>query len=280
MAALSPLATAALVGGGLFLVARSRANARRRADASSAPSGPTFALEVLYGPAEDPCLGDAYSRTAQPMLAEAYEGLSAEAQALYGTRPVYFINPDLLGPAFLAIASIRVNEPGVEPVVKVAQQLAPECDWLSPQDEWSDAMVAFRDSIERMVQVIDVDIGDTPELQRAHAWETYPLVRNGQSLMIKSGTVVAFELPPGDPSQFRISAQVQSGDPSSRMAHVGIVDNYPLSDGSGGYYRAPVILLRPDVPVAGGGAVRRTTFSLAAANPDGNFTSGSIEAYA
>jgi len=278
MAGLSPLATTALVAGGLFMVARSRANKRRAQAAASTPSGPTKVLEVLYGPEADPCLGDAYSRTAQPMLPEALENFSPDARALYGDRAVYFIRPDLLGPTLISIAQIRVNEHGVvEPVIKVARELAPGCQWLAPEDEWSSAMVAFRDSLERMVQVIDTDIasaGNLPGLYRPHAWQNYPVVRDGKWLNVKSGTTIAFELPPGDPTQFAISAQVASGDPSAKLEHLGIVESFGLADGEGGYFPRPVILLRPEITGA------PATFTIAAATPDGAYTRGSLDAYA
>ena len=209
------------------------------------------------------------------MLPEAQANFSPAAQALYGTRAVYFIRPDLVGPTLISIAQTRVNEPNVEPVIKTASELAPGCNWLAPQEDWSAAMIAFRDSLERMVQVVDTDIGAAAgALQRPRAWQSYPVVRDGKKLTVKSGKTIAFELPPGDPTQFAISAQVASGDPAAKIEHLGIVEDYGLADGEGGYFPRPVILLRPEITGA------PATFTIAAATPDGAQTRGTLDAYA
>jgi len=241
---------------------------RRTADAApsqAVPTGGAMVLETLFGPPPDPCLGDAYSRTAQPLLAEAYENVKPQARALYGDRPVYFITPQVQGQAFVRIAQIRVNAPNVEPVIKVAQELAPDCDWLAPIDRWSKAMIAFRDSLERLVQIVDTDIGEAPELQRPHAWEKqYTVLRDKREIQVDAGDVFAFELPL-DAQEGKTAVKATGISSPDQLETVGIIE-YKLKEG-------PNYVLRPVLAIA---AKSAGDVFLTATSQSGAKTTGSV----
>lgn len=177
------------IGAALLVVASKR---RRRSSYPTAPSHQM--LDLGRGPEVDPCLGAAYSQDPQPLLAEAYQGIKDSAKALYGNSAVFYLSPEAQAQAFVSVATLRVNQPGVEPVIRTAQQIAPDCDWLSPDEDWSPAMIAFRNSLEKMVQIVDEDTeGALPP--RLHAWENRMLLRNGNKLKLEDGEPFNFELP-------------------------------------------------------------------------------------
>jgi hypothetical protein len=269
-----PTSPALVLGGTALGVAflASRANRARRESAGeiSSSSGHQV-LDALLGPTSDPCLGAAYTEVAVPLLPEAYVNVSPAAQSLYGPRPVYFIPQNVQAAAFTRLAQLRVNEPFVEPVVKVAQELAPKCAWLSPSDSWSAAMIAFRDSLEKMVQVIDVDIGDVPALKRPHAWETEMVLRDGRSLSLANGSQVAFELPPGV-GELALSATV-TPEGAGVVETLGIHD-HKLPDGNGSFHLVPAIGLR--VKLAN---VSPAHFMLTATRQSGDSTAGTLDIY-
>jgi hypothetical protein len=170
--------------------------ASRKPRASSGTPVPRSRHSILdpsKGPTGDQCLGAAYLEVAEPLSPEIASTFSESAKGLYGARPVFFLSAGAQATAAERLAYLRVHEPSVNAVTKVAQELAPGCKWLLESD-WSAAMVAFRDSLEKISQLISIDLGEAPN----PAWQTQLVLRPGRSLQVVDRSRVAIELPPGD----------------------------------------------------------------------------------
>lgn len=269
---MSPAVAMGLGAVALGVVAHRANRARQKSAGGEISSESQQVLDLLIGPPADPCLnayGPVYTEIAQPLLPEIYANVGEQAQLLYGERPVFFIPQQIQGETFVRIATLRVNEPFVEPVLKVAQELAPQCKWLLSRDHWSPSMVAFHNSLEKMVQIVDVDMGDVPELKRPHAWETEMVLRDGRELALADGSTVAFELPTG-PGQMAVTANVSPADAGSILT-LGVHDQ-KVPDGLGGYKLIQVIQLQPTL---GGSASAR--FRITATRASGQSTVGVLE---
>lgn len=167
-----------------------RGRKKKREAQAAAPIPEEGEIEGALGPEPDECLVDVYSQQPQYLIQEALQNLTPQAQGVY-TTPVYYIQPEAQGIAFTRLAYYKLNEPDIDPVLAVAGELAPGCNWSSPQVLWSSSMFAFTNSLEKMLQVISIDTG--PIQYRKHAWELYPALRNGMTLRVPSGTPVAFD---------------------------------------------------------------------------------------
>jgi len=252
----------ALAGGALWAA---RARKKQKAAVASTVGGHQI-VDPFLGPSADPCLGTAYTEVAQPLVADLYMKVGKAAQDLYGGLSVFFIPQNVQGPAFDRLAQLRANEPQVEPVVKVAQELAPNCQWLAPVLEWAPSMVAFRNSLEKLVQIQEADL--PPGLRRLPSWATEMVLRNGQSLRLKSGSLVSFELPPGIPGNVAVEASViPSGG--------GLLHSLGIYQETLPREQILAIELRP---VLASGIP--TIFNLTATrSDDGNSTNGSLEIF-
>lgn len=191
--------TALIAAAGAFAYYAYRSSRKKSTSSSS------VALQALTGPMPDECFNDeaGYTFQAQPIIDEIRENVRPEADALYGDRPAVFLTGDAQGLAFSRLAYYRANEPDVDSVTLTAAELAPGCDWSLPGREWSPAMVALHQSIDRIGQVLDRDIGKFDFGTRA--WDTKvptPILRSGQTLNLAQQSSVAFELP----SSYQIGA--------------------------------------------------------------------------
>lgn len=262
---ISPVTLGLVIGGALFL-----ANRKKKKDAASASSSSQQVLDAVSGPEPDPCLGVAYSQFAQPLIKEIDQNLKPEARMLYGGDPVYFLTPEAQGIAFTRLTSYMVNEPQVDPVSRVAQDMAPGCDWLESSEQWSPAMVAFRNSLEKMTQVIQLDLGNLPQLWRPHAWdEDTWILRNGRQLNLVDGSLVGFELPPGE-GDLHVQAIVSPAN-SGTLDNLGVnMQALPVPGDPSKYTGVQVMHVRPKLtgPVT-------ATYELTATR-NGSSTSGRI----
>jgi len=251
------LALTALAVAGVASANRSRRRARKKTPSKASPK----VLELAFGPVPDPCLQAVYSRQALPLRQDIFTQLNSGAQALYGQLPVYFLTEQAQADAFMRAASLRVNEPQTEPVIKTLQELAPECEWLVPEQAWTPSMKAMRDSVERMVQIVDAD--STGIAPRPQAWMTnYPILRDTEQLNLVENDAALFELPPGvDPSTVSATITRPWGDLVDGIEPAGIVQ-YPLrvsapNEEPAFEYR-PMLVLYANVP---------GTYKLAASSP-------------
>lgn len=174
-------------------------------------------LKSDQGPPPDPCVAEFYSQSATSLALELAQNISAKANAIYGSDPVFFISQAAQLQAYEMLAVFMVNNPGqTNAAVDVAAAMAPNCAW-SQQDPPA-AQLAFLDSIGKMAQVVSADM---PEgVGHPHPWENnITILRNGQTIVVNDTTIVGVALPDGDGEPH---VEVYTSHPMYEVASLGV----------------------------------------------------------